>query len=70
MIRGQFLGYIDHNSTFPNQLLDYNSGTITYAAASGYNHQGLDIYLCPFSWKQMDDSQTEIITTAAGQIID
>ncbi|WP_417195705.1 peptidoglycan DD-metalloendopeptidase family protein [Bizionia sp.] len=62
-------GYVDHNTAFPNQLLDYNCGSITYDTASGYNHQGLDIYLWPFSWKQMDDSQTEIIAAAAGQII-
>lgn len=62
--------YVDHNAAFPNQLLDYNCGSTTYDAASGYNHQGLDIYLWPFTWKQMDDSQTEIIAAAAGQIID
>ncbi|QRM88775.1 peptidoglycan DD-metalloendopeptidase family protein [Lacinutrix sp. WUR7] len=62
-------GYVDHNATFPNQLLDYNCGSQTYDTASGYNHQGVDVYLWPFSWKQMDDSQTEIIAASAGQII-
>lgn len=62
-------GYVDHNSAYPNQLTDYNCGTITYDTSSGYNHQGLDVYLWPFSWKQMDDMQTEIIAAADGQII-
>ncbi|MBQ0786328.1 MAG: peptidoglycan DD-metalloendopeptidase family protein [Oceanihabitans sp.] len=62
-------GYVDHNTAFPSQLLDYNCGSQTYDTASGYNHQGIDIYLWPFSWKQMDDSQTEIIAAASGQII-
>ncbi|MFD2822453.1 peptidoglycan DD-metalloendopeptidase family protein [Lacinutrix iliipiscaria] len=62
-------GYVDHNSSFPNALTDYNCGTITYDTASGYNHQGVDVYLWPFSWKQMDDMQTEITAAAAGQII-
>lgn len=63
-------GYVDHNSAFPDQLTDFNCGTTTYDTASGYNHQGFDAYLWPFSWKQMDDGQTEIIAAADGQIID
>ena len=62
-------GYVDHNSNYPNALLDYNCEPRTYDTSSGYNHQGVDIYLWPFSWKQMDDNQTEIIAAAAGQII-
>lgn len=62
-------GYVDHNSAYPNQLTDYNCGTRTYDDAAGYNHQGVDIYLWPFTWKQMDDGQTEIIAAAPGQII-
>lgn len=62
-------GYVDHNANYPNQLTDYNCGTRTYDSASGYNHQGVDMYLWPFIWKQMDDSQTEIIAAAPGQII-
>lgn len=62
-------GYVDHNSGYPNQLTDYNCGTRTYDDGAGYNHQGVDIYLWPFSWKQMDDGQTEIIAAAPGQII-
>lgn len=62
-------GYVDHNTAYPNQLQDYNCGTQTYDTTSGYNHQGVDIYLWPFWWKQMDDNQTEIIAAASGQII-
>ncbi|MFL0352953.1 peptidoglycan DD-metalloendopeptidase family protein [Xanthomarina sp. GH4-25] len=62
-------GYVDHNSAYPNQLTDYNCGTRTYDASSGYNHQGVDMYLWPFIWNQMDNSQTEIIAAAPGQII-
>ncbi len=62
-------GYVDHNTGYPNQLTDYNCGNRSYDTSAGYNHQGLDIYLWPFSWKQMDDGQTEIIAAAPGQII-
>jgi len=61
--------YVDHNVSFPNQLLDYNCGTTTYDTTGGYNHQGLDVYTWPFSWKMMDDDGAEIISAAAGQII-
>ncbi|MFC0603359.1 peptidoglycan DD-metalloendopeptidase family protein [Winogradskyella pulchriflava] len=62
-------GYVDHNANFPNQLTDYNCGTITYDTAGGYNHQGVDIYNWPFTWKLMDDDSVEIIAAADGQII-
>lgn len=62
-------GYVDHNPAFPNQLTDYNCGTRTYDTAGGYNHQGVDIFLWPFSWKQMDNDEAEIVAAADGQII-
>lgn len=62
-------GYVDHNSAYPNQLLDYNCGTRTYDTAAGYNHAGVDIFLWPFSWHQMDNNKAEIVAAAAGQII-
>ncbi|MEO8932884.1 MAG: peptidoglycan DD-metalloendopeptidase family protein [Xanthomarina sp.] len=62
-------GYVDHNSGYPNLITDYNCGNRTYDTAGGYNHQGVDIYLWPYTWKQMDDGQTEIIAAAPGQII-
>jgi len=61
--------YVDHNVNFPNQLTDYNCGTATYDTTNGYNHQGLDVYTWPFSWKLMDDDAVEIISAAAGQIV-
>lgn len=61
--------YVDHNSASPNQLTDYNCGTKTYDTSSGYNHQGIDIYTWPFTWKLMDDNQVEIIAASSGQII-
>lgn len=60
--------YFDHDET-TGGLEDWNCGTRTYDTSSGYNHQGIDIFLWPFSWKQMIDDQTEIIAAAAGQIV-
>lgn len=62
-------GYVDHNANYPNQLTDFNCGTRSYDTASGYNHQGVDIYNWPFTWKLMDDNAVEIIAAAPGQII-
>lgn len=50
-------------------LSDYNCGNRTYDTSGGYNHQGIDIYTWPFSYKQQDDNQTEIVAAASGQII-
>lgn len=61
--------YVDHNVNFPNQLSDYNCGTTTYDTNNGYNHQGIDVYTWPFSWKLMDDDSVEIIAAAPGQIV-
>src|SRR5690606_28782991 len=35
--------YVDHNSEYPNKVLDYNCGTKTYDTNAGYNHMGVDI---------------------------
>ncbi|MDG5491162.1 peptidoglycan DD-metalloendopeptidase family protein [Psychroserpens sp. SPM9] len=61
-------GYVDHDSEFNNNLLDYNCGSRTYDT-SNYNHQGLDVYTWPFTWKLMDDNGVEIIAAAPGQIV-
>jgi len=61
--------YVDHNTSFPNQLLDYDCGSKTYDLNSGYNHSGIDIFTWPFGWKMMDNDEVEIIAAAAGQII-
>jgi len=62
-------GYVDHNSSFPNQLTDYNCGARSYDTNDGYNHQGIDMFTWPFGWKMMDNDEVEIIAAAAGQII-
>ncbi|HEX5151704.1 MAG TPA: peptidoglycan DD-metalloendopeptidase family protein [Parafilimonas sp.] len=61
--------YVDHNNAYPNQLQDYNCGTRTYDNASGYNHQGTDIFIWPFSWLQMQRKQVKIVAGAPGIII-
>lgn len=61
--------YVDENAAFPNQLRDYNCGARTYDLPSGYNHQGTDIFVYPFSWKKMDDEDVVIVAGAAGTIL-
>ena len=61
--------YVDHNSEYPNKVLDYNCGTKTYDTNAGYNHMGVDIFSWPFGWKMMDNDEVEIIAAAPGQII-
>jgi murein DD-endopeptidase MepM/ murein hydrolase activator NlpD len=62
-------GGVDHNPQFPNQLLDYNCGSLTYDTQSGYNHAGTDYFLWPFAFNKMDSSEVEIVAAAAGTII-
>lgn len=61
--------YIDQNSAYPNQILDYNCGNRTYDQASGYNHRGTDIFSWPFPWTKMENNQVEVIAAATGVII-
>lgn len=61
--------FVDHDSSYPNHLLDYNNGTRTYDTESGYNHQGTDIFTWPFSWYKMDNNQVEVVAAADGVII-
>ncbi len=61
--------YIDHNSSYPNQLQDWNCGTRTYDTTTGYNHQGIDIGTWPFSFFQMDNNQAIAVAAADGVII-
>lgn len=62
-------GYVDQNTAFPNQLLDYNCGSKTYDTNAGYNHLGVDVFTWPFAWRMMDNDEVEIIAAAPGQII-
>ena len=61
--------FIDHNKNYPNQLLDWNCGSRTYDTTDGYNHQGIDIYLWPFAWQQVENNHAEVIAAADGVII-
>jgi murein DD-endopeptidase MepM/ murein hydrolase activator NlpD len=61
--------FVDLNTGFPNQLLDWNCGARTYDLASGYNHAGIDLFLWPFAWRMMDQQSVDIIAAAAGTII-
>lgn len=54
--------YIDHSSS--DQILDFNCGNKSYDG-----HMGIDIFLWPFSWKQMEEGQADIIAAEAGVII-
>ncbi|WP_179344685.1 peptidoglycan DD-metalloendopeptidase family protein [Winogradskyella ursingii] len=61
--------YVDQNSAYPNQVLDYNCEGRTYDTTDGYNHAGIDVFNWPFQWKLMDNDEVEIIAAAPGQII-
>lgn len=61
--------YVDHNLNFPNQIQDWNCGTKSYDTSGGYNHQGVDIFLWPFSWYQFQNNQAWVIAAAPGTII-
>jgi len=52
-------GFVDHNTAFPNQLLDYNCGDRTYDTLSGYNHDGTDFFTWPFAWNWMDQDAVQ-----------
>lgn len=54
--------YIDHSDS--SEIIDYNCGNKSYNG-----HNGIDIYTWPFSWKQMDDEQADIIAAEAGIIL-
>jgi murein DD-endopeptidase MepM/ murein hydrolase activator NlpD len=62
-------GFVDQNSNYPDQLLDYNCGSRTYDLSSGYNHQGTDIFTWPYAWHKMDNDDVEIVAAAAGVIV-
>lgn len=62
-------GFVDHDSSYPNQLLDYYCGARTYDTGAGYNHKGLDISTWPFSWIKMANDDVEVVAAASGQII-
>ncbi|MEZ4386017.1 MAG: peptidoglycan DD-metalloendopeptidase family protein [Candidatus Krumholzibacteriia bacterium] len=61
--------FVDHDPTYPDHLRDWNCGARSYDLPEGYNHQGTDFFLWPFSWHLMDDSAVEIVAVAPGVII-
>lgn len=61
--------FVDLDSNFPNQLLDYMCQQRTYDLESGYNHAGVDYFLWPFPWRMMDQEMIEIVAVAPGTIL-
>ena len=61
--------YVDQDPVFPDHLLDYNGGARSYDTNSGYNHQGVDIFLWPFPWEMMARDQAFVVSGDAGTII-
>ncbi len=61
--------FVDHDPV-TGQLLDYDCGSHTYdVPSSGYNHQGIDMYLWPFDWNQVENDQAYAVAAAPGVII-
>jgi murein DD-endopeptidase MepM/ murein hydrolase activator NlpD len=61
--------FVDQNSGFPSQVLDYACGNRSYDTASGYNHPGTDIFIWPFPWNKMDSDLVEVVAAAPGLIV-
>ncbi len=62
-------GFVDHDTAYPDSLEDYECGTRTYDTAGGYNHAGVDFFLWPLTWNNMDAGVVQIVAGAAGTII-
>lgn len=62
-------GFVDHDPTYPGNLLDYNCGTRSYDLSSGYNHQGIDFFTWPLGWTWMDNDAVHIVAAAPGTIV-
>ncbi len=60
--------YVDHDPDF-QEITDYNCGSRSYDLASGYDHQGVDVFTWPFGWRQMENDEALITAAADGQII-
>lgn len=61
--------YVDHNPSYPGNVLDWNCGERTYDLNSGYNHQGIDIATWPFSQQLQENDLVAIVAAKAGTII-
>ncbi|UCG50790.1 MAG: peptidoglycan DD-metalloendopeptidase family protein [Candidatus Latescibacterota bacterium] len=62
-------GFPDHDTLYPNHLLDYDCGARTYDLDIGYNHTGTDIFNWPFLWNKMDHDEVEVIAACEGVIV-
>ncbi len=60
--------FVDHNPGYPDQLTDYFCGDRTYDTNSGYNHDGIDVFLWPFKWLKVDNNEVEVRAAADGTI--
>lgn len=58
--------YLDHDTIYPNQLLDYNCVNLTYDLEIGYNHSGTDFFSWPFPWYKMYNDEVEVVAAAPG----
>jgi len=58
--------YFDHDQNYPNQLMDYACGDLTYDFSNGFNHSGTDFFMWPFPWKKMYEEEVEVVAAAPG----
>lgn len=58
--------FVDENAA-AGAVLDYNCGNRTYDIP-GYNHQGQDIALWPFSWNLVAGNYAQVVAAAGGWI--
>lgn len=61
--------FVDHDAAYPGFIQDYNCGTRSYDTDAGYNHQGIDYFLWPFSWNLMHEGAVKIVAAAPGMIV-
>ncbi|RMG43932.1 MAG: M23 family metallopeptidase [Acidobacteria bacterium] len=62
-------GFVDHDPSFPDALLDYECGDRTYDTAGGYNHRGTDYFPSPHGWYKMEHEHVLVVAAADGQIV-
>jgi len=60
--------FVDHDAKYPDKIQDYMCGDRTYDLANGYNHQGTDLFLWPFSWNKMNHNDVEVVYASSGII--
>jgi hypothetical protein len=60
--------FVDQDLDYPDKKKDYNCGARTYDRSTG-NHRGTDIAVYPDSWNVTDERQVEVVSAAAGTIV-